>query len=89
MSYNIIVNYMKNFINLTSRVINKLHIIEIIKTPNNYTIRMSNSDLNGFLVCGTGSIGSNSNFIEINEKDNKQDYDTITNLLNTHFKNTK
>ena len=36
---------MKNFINLTSCVINKLHISEIIKKPGNYNIHMSNSDI--------------------------------------------
>ena len=37
---------MKHFINLTSRVINKLHIIEIIKKPNKYEIHMNTNDIN-------------------------------------------
>ena len=33
---------MKQFINLTSLILNKSHIIEIIKQPNKYFIHMSN-----------------------------------------------
>jgi hypothetical protein len=38
---------MIHFINLTSRVINKLHIIEIL---NKYCIHMSGSSINGILL---------------------------------------
>jgi hypothetical protein len=42
---------------------------------------MSNSQINGAMIFTAGSISSRSNIIEICEKDNKQDYDTITNLI--------
>lgn len=72
---------MKNFINLTTRVINKLHIIEIIKKPNNYEIFMSNNSINGFWLFSSGNLGTNHNIIQICEKKDKQDYETITDLI--------
>ena len=72
---------MNHFINLTTRVINKAHIVEIIKQPNKYEIHMSNSRINGFIFLFHGSLGTNHNIIQIcNEKD-KQDYETITKLI--------
>ena len=73
---------MRHFINLTSRVINKLHIIEIIKQPNSYEIHMSNNKIDSFFIIGSGGATTISNIIEICEKKNKQDYDTITDLIN-------
>ena len=69
---------MRQFINLSSRIINKLHIIEIIKKPTKYYIHMTNNDIDGFMLCGSGGIITNHNIIEICEKDNKLDYDIIT-----------
>ena len=51
--------YMKKFINLTSRVINKSHIVEIIKCPNKYDIHMSNFNLHGLMVISVGSLTNN------------------------------
>lgn len=72
---------MKHFINLTSRVINKLHIIEIIKKPNKYHIHLHNNSINGYMLCSTGTIFTNNNIIEICEKNNKEDYNSITKLI--------
>jgi hypothetical protein len=72
---------MKHFINLSSRVINKLQIIQIIKKPNKYYIYMSNNHNEGFLIYGCGWTTSRNNIIEICEKDNNQDYNTITQLI--------
>lgn len=63
---------MKHFINLTSCVINKLHIIEIIKKTGKYNIHMSNNGINGFILCGTGFTTSHNNIIEICETKIKQ-----------------
>lgn len=76
---------MKHFINLTTRVINKLHIIEIIKHPNKYEIHMSNNSIDGFLLFSSGSVDTKNNIIEICNTKNKQDYETITKLLKTAF----
>ena len=72
---------MNHFIKLTSCIINKLHIIEILRRPNKYYVYMSNSQINGAMIFTAGSISSRSNIIEICEKDNKQDYDTITHFI--------
>ena len=72
---------MKQFINLSTRVINKLHIIEIVKKPNNYTITMSISNIDGWLLFSTGNLETKSNIIDICEKNNKHDYDIITKFI--------
>jgi hypothetical protein len=76
---------MKNFINLTSRVINKLHIIEIIKKPNKYDIHMSNNSYDGFILFSTGGLDTKHNIIEICNKKDKQDYETISDLIKQTF----
>ena len=72
---------MKHFINLTSRVINKLHIVEIIKHPNRYEIYMSNNNIDCLVIFGSGGAQTIHNIIDICEIKNKQDYDTITDLI--------
>ena len=72
---------MKHFINLTSRVINKLHIIEIKIIPNKYEIHMSNSRINGLFMFYAGGFDTCHNIIEICNKNDKQDYETITELI--------
>lgn len=73
---------MTNFINLTSRVINKLHIMEIIKQPSKYYLYMNPNSFNGFMFFSCGVVSSNYYRIEVCEKNNKHDYDTITNFIN-------
>ena len=72
---------MKHFINLTSHVINKLHIIEIVKKPSMYHIHMSNNGIDGLFLFSSGFVSSENNIIKVCEKKNKQDYDTITELI--------
>jgi sialic acid synthase SpsE len=74
---------MKHFIKLSSRVINKLQIIQIVKKTNKYYIHMSNNSNDGFLVYGCGSISSSENVIEICEKNDNQDYNTITTIFDS------
>lgn len=72
---------MKHFINLTSCVINKLHIIEIVKKTSMYNIHMSNNGSSGLILFSAGFVSNVNNIIEVCEKKNKQDYDTITELI--------
>ena len=74
--------HMKHFINLTSRVINKLHIIEIVKQPNLYEIHMSNHFVNGFIFFASGVLESEQNIIKICKNKDKHDFDTITEFIN-------
>jgi len=72
---------MNHFIKLSSRVINKLHIIEITKHPSKYYISMSNNYISGIMLFGWGNLSSSNNYIQICETNNKEDYDTITEFL--------
>lgn len=72
---------MKHFINLTSCVINKLHIIKIEKEPSKYTLYLTHKIIDGWMFCGTGSVVTTSNAIEICEKRDKEDYDKITKAI--------
>ena len=72
---------MKQFINLTSIILNKSHIVEIIKQPNKYFIHMSNNRLYGELVLANGSVSTQPNIIEICKHNHNQDYNIITDLL--------
>ena len=65
---------MKHFINLTFTVLNKFHIVEIIKKPSKYFIHMSNYR--------NTAINSKCNIIEICETKNTQDYRKINDWIN-------
>ena len=81
---------MTNFIKLSSSVINKSHIVQIIhrkadhiiNKPSKYYLYMSNNIINGFVfnITGIGTSAS-SNVIKICEKYDKPDYDVITNFI--------
>jgi hypothetical protein len=73
---------MKQFIKLTSRIINRSHIIEIIKQPNKYLIYTSNNYISGHFIIGNGDIHTKQYIIEICEKRNKLDYIAITDVMN-------
>jgi hypothetical protein len=72
---------MKHFINLSSIVINKFHITEIVKKPSKYFIYMSNSSIEGINFNYGGGITTKHNIIEICETENQQDYKTITDWI--------
>jgi hypothetical protein len=73
---------MKNFINLTSRIINKMHIIQIIKLPNKYEIHMNKNNINGVIIYGSGGFSTSDCIINICNLKNKKDYETITGFIN-------
>ena len=72
---------MTHFINLTSRLINKLHIIEIIKKPSKYFLYMSDSNITGRMFVSSGYMTSDRNIIEVCKNKNPQDYLIITNWI--------
>ena len=73
---------MKHFINLTGCVINKLHIIDIIKTPNKYCIHLANNSLSGQFLFSCGYITPYKTTLEVCKTKDKADYDTITEFIN-------
>lgn len=72
---------MSHFINLSSRIVNKLHIVEIIKKESKYLICMSNTKIDSFHILGSGGVESESNIIEICEKKNQEDYNNIKKFI--------
>ena len=72
---------MSKFINLSSCLLNKLHIVEIIKQPSKYRIYLTNSHFSGSIFFASGHMSSTSNIIEICEEKNEQDYKIITNWI--------
>jgi len=83
---------MLHFIHLTSRVINKLHIIEIVKKtqtltkPNKYLIHMNTQCIHGTIIMSSGWVASTPNIIEICETDDPCDYIAMTQWIKTDFK---
>lgn len=73
---------MASFIKLTSYVINKLHITKIVRSPCQYNLYVTNHNINGFWVMPfVGFLTTSDNHIKICEKENKQDYDIITEFI--------
>lgn len=73
---------MKHFIHLSSRVINKLHIVEIMRQPNKYYIYMNNKEISGLMFGWFGNLSTNHSIVQVCETKNKEDYDIITNFIN-------
>lgn len=72
---------MNYFIKLTSGVINKLHITQIIQQQSKYYVYMTSNNISGFVLFSFGSLTSNNMMMEICETKNKQDYDIITDFI--------
>ena len=72
---------MRQFINLTTTVINKLHIVEITKSPQKYRIYLSNNNLSGGMLFWSGYISSVYNIVEVCEQKNPPDYKKITDFI--------
>lgn len=72
---------MNHFIKLTSMVINKLHITQIIQNNCKYYINMTSNNINGIIIMSSGNVSSKCDIIEICETKNKQDYDIITDFI--------
>lgn len=74
---------MKHFLHLSSRVINKLHIIEIIKQPSKYYVYINNKDHKFLCYVSFGILSTSHSMISVCENNNKEDYDIITNFINS------
>ncbi len=61
------------------------HVVKITNNNNKYQIFMNNNAINGWLFCSSGSVTSRDNMIIICEKEEKTDYDAISEWIkNTH-----
>ena len=72
---------MKQFLNLTSRVINKRHIVEIVKNPGKFQICLTSHSVDGYVMVGSGRLSTEQYVIEICEKTNKPDYDIVNGFI--------
>ena len=72
---------MNRFIKLSSMVINKLHITQIIQKNCKYYISMTSNNINAIMYLSSGNISSTCDIIEICETRNKQDYDILTDFI--------
>ena len=79
---------MKHFINLTGCVINKLHIIHIVKKPNKYCIHLASNSFSGQFLFVYGEITSYKTTLEVCKTKDKADYDTITEFINNEIPNS-
>jgi|LakMenE01Jun11ns_1017448.scaffolds.fasta_scaffold8063868_1 hypothetical protein len=68
-------------LNLTSRVINKRHIVEIVKNHGKFQICLTNHVVDGYIMVGSGRLTVTQNMIEICEKTNKPDYDIVNRFI--------
>ena len=71
-------NRSTSFIKLTSMIINKAHIVEIVKKPTQYHVYMSNNVTDGFCIFGFGIMKTNYNMIEICSVKQPIDFKKIT-----------
>ena len=70
-----------NFIKLTSTVINKLHIAQIVSSTSKYHIYMNTTPVSGYNLFLFGNISRYHNMIEVCEKKNKVDYYIIKEFI--------
>jgi hypothetical protein len=77
---------MKQFIKLTSLIINKNYIKAIEIHPNKYNIYMMENNINGTLLLGSGGFTSDEHKIEVCAKEKPKEYKIITDwiTINSH-----
>lgn len=68
---------MSRFLKLSHTIINISHIKEITIRENKYTIYLQTNMHTGFLIAGSGAIGSAHDYYTICKKNDKEDYDKV------------
>lgn len=76
------------FIKLSTVVINSSKIKTILMKNNKYHIDLLHPRLFGIFFYGSGGISSERNHIEICKQDHTDDYNIITNWINTNTKSS-
>lgn len=72
---------MKPFLQLTSRVINASHIVQIVTTPTSYCIHLTAQNTSGIFLFSSGSLASHPYTIEICKTKQASDYDAVTRFI--------
>ena len=74
---------MNHFIKLTRHVINKSHIVQIVKSPDTYHIYMINCNrIDGFFAGIIGWVHTDIHLIEISQEKHSVDYHILTEEMN-------
>jgi hypothetical protein len=68
---------MNRFIKLSQCVLNTNHISHIVIKPSNFQIKMNIYDMNGQLIFGSSGVSTVPCILDIDEKTNPTDYQTI------------
>ena len=72
---------MKPFLQLTSRVINASHIVQIVTTPTSYCIHLTAQKTSGIFLFSSGSLASHPHTVEICKIKQASDYDAVTRFI--------
>lgn len=72
-----------SFIRFSNRWINSQWIRQIVIHPNKYCIYCDNPTPTGFILAGSGFLGSDPNLIQIHKED-KADYEVMEKWMNNH-----
>ena len=72
---------MKPFLQLTTRVINASHIVQIMTTPTSYCIHLTAQKTSGVFLFSSGSLSSSPDTIQICKTKQPSDYDAVTRFL--------
>ena len=72
---------MKPFLQLTSRVINASHIVQIVTTPTSYCIHLTAQKTSGIFLFSSGSLASHPYTIDICKTKQTSDYDAVTRFI--------
>jgi hypothetical protein len=80
---------MASFLKLSKICINTNHIRNINIKPSNYEIKLSNPNIEGFILTGSGKIDTNYPTINICEKENNTDYNIVKKWINIEDYNNK
>ena len=75
-----------NFIKLSNIVINTRKIVTIRIWPNKYYINVLDNASTGFILAGSGILNHSNNLIEVCKNTNEDDYNIITQWINTETK---
>jgi hypothetical protein len=77
---------MSRFLKLSFGIINKSHIIKIIKEPlcinhSKYVIHLTDTEMFGTMIVGSGIVSSSKNYFEICQETQKRDYQVISDFI--------
>jgi len=74
--------FRKNFIKLTTSILNIKNISKIIIYKNDYEIYHTTALVNGYILFSSGFVSSDSKITRINDKKNPEDYVIFTKWIN-------